>query len=172
MKNVFKKSTIVILVVVIVLAAFYTWLFATPISYGMGYHNVSVFEEETFESTMTFYRDGTVVVHSTNFEEVFQSRYYYQDGYVFFTMAETEEDYALEIAAIQENFEEAVRTPFYADKINAFRMVAEEDDGYATTYNCTPKMILVVAGGFVGCMVIAFVCVAQVHNRKAKRKEM
>ena len=51
-----------------------------------------------------------------------KSRYYYKDGYVFFTLAQTDEGYKKEIISINENFDEAIKTPFYADKINSFQL--------------------------------------------------
>ena len=164
-----KKPTIVVFLVVIALIGFYTFLFASPISYGMGYHNVSSYEDVIFENTMTFFRDGTVIVRSTNFAEDFYARYYYKDGYVFVLLAETEEDYEKEVAQINADFDTAVATPFYANKINAFRMVAEESDGYATIYNCVPKILLAIAGSFVGAVVVVLGGVSESHSRKVKR---
>ena len=166
-----KKAAIITWVVVIALIGFYVCLFASPISYGMGYHHVSNYEDEIFECTMTFYRDGTMITSNTNFDEDFHSRYYYKDGYVFYIIVETEEAYKAEVAAIEANFDEAVATPFYADRINAFRIVGEESDGYVLIYNCLPKIIVAIVGSFAGVVVIVLGGITESHSRKAKRKE-
>ena len=169
MKN--KKSTIIILLVVIILVGFYGYMFAIPMSYGMGYHNVSAYEDEIFECTQTFYRDGTMVVRNTNFDEEYNARYYYKDGYVFYLLAQTDDEYEAEVALINENFEEAIRTPFYADKINAFRTAAVESDGYATIYNCTPQVVLSVVVGLAGLVVIVLSCLAGTHHKKINKEK-
>ena len=95
MKNLLsnKKTAIILLVASILLLGFYAYMLARPISYGMAYHNETEYEGGVFEGTMKFYSDKTMVNTNTNFEEEIESRYYYKYGYVFFTMAETDEAY-------------------------------------------------------------------------------
>ena len=143
------KTSIVLFVVTIIALGFYVYMFARPISYGMSYHNVTAYEGGVFEGTMKFHSDGSMINRNTNFEEELTSRYYYKDGYVFYTLAQTDEEYEKEVAAINENFDEAINTPFYADKINAFELVAAEADGYSTVYTCLPAIIFSVAGGVI-----------------------
>ena len=154
------KTIIILLAATIISSVFYGYMLARPVSFGMGYHNVTVYEGGTFEGTMKFYSDGTMVNRNTNFDEEIKSRYYYKDGYLFFTMAETYDEYEIEVASINENFDEAISMPFYADKINAFRLVAEEVDGYATVYTCTPAIIFAVAYGVIELMLISMISIS------------
>lgn len=161
------KTLIALLIVAIVFAGMYAYMLARPISYGMGYHNKTTYEGGIFEGTMKFYSDNTMANRNTNFEEDLKSRYYYKDGYVFFTLAETDEEYEKEVATINEDFDQAVNTPFYADEINAFRLIAAESDGYSTVYTCAPAILLAIIGGVLELALIALIC-ASLILRKAR----
>ena len=165
-----SKTAIVFLALAIVFLGLYTYMLARPISYAMGYHNESAYDGRSFEGTMKFYSDATMVNYNTNFNEEMQSRYYYKDGYVFFTMAQTDEEYEKEVATINENFDEAIKTPFYADEINAFRLVLSESDGPTMVYTCTPAIIFAVVGGVVELLFIALAAVSFVLYKKSKCK--
>lgn len=162
MKNILfnKKTAIIFLVITIIFIGFYAYMLARPISYGMSYHNKTEYDGGVFEGTMKFYSDNTMLNRNTNINQQIESRYYYKNGNVFFTLAETDEDYADEVAFINENFDEAVKMPFYADEINAFRMVATEGDGFETVYNCTSAVIFAIVGGVVILALAAFTAVA------------
>ena len=160
MKNIFSntKTSIILLVITILSLGFYTYMLARPISYGMSYHNETVYEGVTFEGTLKFYPSGKMLNENTNFETVLEDYYYYKDGYVFTLMAENEEEYEEEVAYINKNFDGAVNLPFYASKINAFNHTFEGPDGYTTTYTCTGAIIFAVVGGIVELALIGFVC--------------
>ena len=168
MKNLLsnKKTAIILLVASILLLGFYAYMLARPISYGMAYHNETEYEGGVFEGTMKFYSDKTMITGNTNFEEELESRYYYKDGYVFFTMAETDEAYDEEVDYINKNFDEARGMPFYADEINAFRLVATEGDGYITVYTCTPSIVFAIIGGIVIAALIGATCVSLILFKK------
>ena len=78
-----------------------------PMAYGTSYYHASVYEGSDFSGSFTFYPDNTMVIQNTNFAEATNSFYYYKDGYIFFTLAATEEeyeelvDYAIEIGLEQ-----------------------------------------------------------------------
>jgi hypothetical protein len=168
MKNLLsnKKTAIILLVASILLLGFYAYMLARPISYGMAYHNETEYEGGVFEGTMKFYSDKTMVNTNTNFEEEIESRYYYKYGYVFFTMAETDEAYDEEVDFINKNFDEATKMPFYADEINAFKLVVTEGDGYETTYTCTPAIVFAIIGGVVAAALIGATCVCLILFKK------
>lgn len=157
MKNILscKKTAIILLTITIISIGFYAYMLARPISYGMDYQNETVYEGETFEGTMKFYSDSTMVIRNTNFDEELKSRYYYKNGYVFFTLAETDQEYEEEIAFINKNFEEAIQMPFYSDEINAFQLVATEGDGFTTVYTCKSAIIFAVIAGVFELVLIA-----------------
>ena len=165
------KTATVLLVVTLILLGAYTYLLVRPISYGMPYRNETVYDGGTFEGVMQFQSDDTLIIRNTNFDDELQSRYYYKDGYVFFTMAETDTAYQAEIAYIDNNFEEAVNVPFYAGKINAFRQISSEADGYTTVYTCTPAIILAIAGGVVALALVALTVTSWILSLKSKSKE-
>ena len=162
-----KKTLIVLLVITIISLGFYAYMLARPIFYGMDYRAVVEYEGGVFEGTMKFKSDGTMVNKNTNFEEEMKSFYYYKDGYVFYTMASTDEDYEKEVAEINENFDEAIKTPFYADKINAFKLVAAEDDGYSTVYNCASAVLFAVIGGVIEVILIGLIFVSFIVRKKS-----
>ena len=162
------KTAIILLLVTVLFLGVYTYMLARPISYGMSYHNETVYEGLSFEGTLIFYPDGKVLVENTNFKEAFEDYYYYKDGYIFTLMAETDEEYEAEVAYINENFDEAVASPFYAAKINAFRHIAEGTDSYVTTYTCTSAIIFAVAGGVGALALIALTALSFVLSKKTK----
>jgi hypothetical protein len=141
-------------------------MIARPVSFGMAYHNETVYEGDTFKGTMKFYADGTMVNSNTNFKEEMESRYYYKGGYVFFTLAQTDEAYDEEVAFINKNFDEATKMPFYADEINAFKLVVTEGDGYETVYTCTPAIVFAIIGGVCAAALIGATCVSLILFKK------
>ncbi len=166
-----KKTAIILLIITIISIGCYAYMLAIPISYGMSYHNETVYEGGSFEGTMRFYYGGTMVNSNTNFDEEIKSRYYYKDGYVFFTLAETDKEYEEEIASINENFDEAIKMPFYADEINSFKLVASEGDGYTTVYTCMSAIVFAILGGviesiFIGLAAVSFIlCKKSICNK-------
>ena len=168
MKNILSntKTAIILLVITILSLGFYTYMLARPISYGMSYHNETVYDGGTFEGTLKFYPNGKLLNENTNFEKVLEDSYYYKDGYVFLLMAQTDAAKESEIAYINENFDEAVALPFYAAKINAFRQTNVGPDGYATTYTCTGAIIFAIVGGIVELALIGFVCASFLLSKK------
>ena len=170
MKNILscKKTSIILFIITIISIGLYTYMIARPVSYGMAYHNETAYEGGTFEGTMKFHADGTMVNSNTNFNQEMQSRYYYKDGYVFFTLAQTDEEYKKEIASINENFDEAIKMPFYADEINSFQLIATEGDGFTTVYTCKPAIVFAVVGGVVELALIALTFAAVLLSKKKR----
>ena len=157
-----KATAAILAAFTLALVLFSVQIYARPISYGMSYEIVTEYEGEVFEGKLKYYPDGTVVNINTNYEEEMTFYYYYKDGYVFSLVAENEEEYEKEVAAIDENFEMAVRSPFYAAKINVFRQVNEGVDGYTTVYTCHSAITLAVIFGalevvFLGLSILSFV---------------
>ena len=173
MKKVFSstKTAIILLLVTVLCIGFYAYMIARPISYGMSYHNKIVYEGEPFEGTLTFYSNGKVLNENSNFDEPLEMYYYYKDGYVFNLMAGTDEEYKAEVAYINDNFDEAVATPFYATKINAFKQVAVGMDENVTTYTCTGAIIFAIVGGIGALILIALTTMSFVLSKKAKNKK-
>ena len=81
-------------------------------------------------------------------------------------MAQTDAAKESEIAYINENFDEAVASPFYAAKINAFRQTNVGPDGYATTYTCTGAIIFAIAFGILELALIGFTCASFILCKK------
>ena len=155
-----KKTAIALLIATVILLGFYVYMLARPISYGLAYHNKSEYAGGVFEGTMKFYSDETMTNSNTNFYDELESRYYYKDGYVFFTMADTDEKYEEEVDFINKNFDEAIKMPFYADEINAFRVVATEGDGFETVYTCTPAIVFAITVGIAIAALIGLTSVS------------
>lgn len=162
------KISMILLVASVILLGGYVYMLIRPISYGMNYCNESKYEDELFQGVMKFYSDGTMVNRNSNFDEEIKSRYYYKDGYVFCSMATADEAYEKEVDFINENFDVAVASPFYASKINAFRQTFEGLDGYAVTYTCTGAIIFAIIGGIVEFVLIALTAVSFVFSKKSK----
>ena len=168
------KTAIILLIIAAILLGVCICVAVRPISYGLGYYNKSTYAGREFQGVMKFNADNTMTNRNTNFDIEMKSYYYYKDGYIFYTLAETDKEYAEEVKWIDENFAEASATPFYASKINAFKIVAvgiDDADGYDTSYTCIPVIIFVVACGVVDLVLIGLACVSFVLSKKAKYKE-
>lgn len=144
-----------------------------PMSYGTNYYHASFYEGDDFQGSMIFYPDNTMTVRNTNFDEEVKFLYYYKNGYIFFTLATTEAEYKAEVAAIDEDFEKAVNTPFYASKINAFALTSEGLDDYATVYLCQISIMMAVVLGVAELVLIgvsiAFACRYKKFEESANR---
>ena len=173
MKNILSKTktAIILLIVTVLLLGSYIWIVANPVTYGMKYRNETVYEGEVFKGSLKYSPDGKVISENTNFDEPFEMYYYYKDGYVFNLMATNDEEYEAEVAYINENFDEAVASPFYAVKTNAFKQVAAGMDEDATTYTCTGAIVFAVAGGVVVLALIALTGSSFSLSKKAKGKK-
>ena len=166
-----KKIAVICLVVAVLVLAINIYLIARPISYEWGYYAEDEYQGVQFGGAMKFNPDGTMVLRNSNHGREMKSYYYYKDGYIFFTIAETDEAYEEEVAYINKNFEEALNTPFYADKINAFRLTADGPDGYTIVYTCTRAIVFVIIGGVIELALIGLACVKLIACKKAKQEE-
>ena len=173
MKNILSKTktAIILLIVTVLLLGSYVYIIASPVTYGMKYRNETVYEGEVFKGSLKYAPDGKVISENTNFGEPFEMYYYYKDGYVFNLMAKNDEEYEAEVAYINENFDEAVATPFYAVKTNAFKQIAVGMDEDATTYTCIGAIIFAIVGGIDRLLLIALTAYSFVLSKKAKNKE-
>ena len=170
-KTTSKKVAILCIVAAVLVLAAIVFLIARPISYDWGYYAKVDYQGQPFEGAMKFSKDGTMVARNSNNGLEMDAYYYYKDGYVFFTVAQTEEEYEEEIAYINENFEEACNTPFYADKINAFQMVMSGPDGYDIAYTCTQTIVFVIIAGVIELSLIGLACLNLIACKKAKQEE-
>ena len=67
-----------------------------------------------------------------------------------------------------ENFDEAVNTPFYAFKTIAFKQVAVGTDEDVTTYTCAGAIAFAVIGGIDRLLLIALTAYSFILSKKAK----
>ena len=173
MKNILSKTktAIILLIVTVLLLGSYVYIIASPVTYGMKYRNETVYEGEVFKGSLKYSPDGKVISENTNFDEPFEMYYYYKDGYVFNLMATNDEEYEAEVAYINENFDEAVASPFYAVKTNDFKQIAVGMDEDATTYTCIGAIIFAIVGGIDRLLLIALTVSSFVLSKKAKNKE-
>ena len=173
MKNILSKTktAIILLIVTVLLLGSYIWIVANPVTYGMKYRNETVYEGEVFKGSLKYSPNGKVISENTNFDEPFEMYYYYKDGYVFNLMATNDEEYEAEVAYINENFDEAVASPFYAVKTNDFKQIAVGMDEDATTYTCIGAIIFAIVGGIDRLLLIALTVSSFVLSKKAKNKE-
>ncbi len=165
-----KITAIVLAALTVLFLGFYVYMIARPVSYGMAYTNSSVYEGETFEGRLEFSSDSTMLTKNSSFKDGFKAYYYYKNGYIFFTMAETEEEYQNEVDSIDANFEELINQPFYASEINAFRLVSVGPDGYTLTYKCNSAIVFAIVGGVVFVTLLGFSVTALALFIKAKKE--
>jgi hypothetical protein len=165
------KTAIILLIVTILLVGSYVYLLNCPIAYGMKYRNETVYEGEVFKGSLKYAPDDKVISENTNFDEPFEMYYYYKDGYVFNLVAKNDAEYEADVAAINANFDEAVATPLYAFKTNAFKQVAQGLDNDTVTYTCTGAYIFAIVGGIALLLLIALTAYSFVLSKKAKNKE-
>ena len=159
-------KTIILSIVAIVLLVVGIYAMTRPMSYGTNYYHASFYEGTDFSGSMTFFPDNTMLIRNTNFEEELTCFYYYKNGYVFFTLAETE----AELAAINQDFEAAVNSPFYASKINAFRLTSEGLDGYTSVYLCQSSVTMAVILGAIELALIGFAIAPVIRRKKEYSK--
>ena len=164
-----KITAVILAVLTIVSLCFYVMMLAKPITYGQPYYHASVYEGDDFSGTLTFYPDNTMLVENTTFVEPMKSYYYLKDGYLFFTLAETQEEYDAEVAMIDENFEEAVSAPFYAAKLNAFQLTAEGLDEYDSFYYCKYTISLAIAWGIAQLVLVGLSWAFVLRCKKIKQ---
>lgn len=174
MKNILSKTktAIILLIVTVLLIGSYVYLLTCPIAYGIEYRNETVYEGEVFKGSLKYSPNGKVISENTNFDEALEMYYYYKDGCVFNLVAKNDAEYEAEVAAINANFDEAVATPLYAVKTNAFKQVPvgfEDDDD--TIYTCTGAIIFAIVGGIDRLLLIALTAYSFVLSKKAKNKE-
>lgn len=168
----YKKTAIIFLAIAVLLLGVYVYMLARPISYGMKYHNETVYEGQKFVSDIKFNSDKTMTVTNAAYEDGQDFRYYYKNGYIFNLMAQTDEEYEIEVEAINKDFESAVNTPFYASKINAFKLTNKSDDGSSIGYTCKPAIVIAVVGGVLEVALIGFglasliVCIKSKKNKE------
>lgn len=165
------RKKVLILVAAIVLLVIGIYGMTRPIFYGASYYHASFYDGNDFNGTMKFYTDNTVVIRNTNFDEEIKSFYYYKNGYVFFCSAQTEEEYKAEVAVIDADFEKAVNSPFYASKINVFKLTSEGPDGYKSIYLCQNSMMMAVVCGAIELTLVGFYIASAAHCKKDKCKE-
>ena len=173
MKNILSKTktAIILLIVTVLLLGSYVCIVTNPITYGMKYRNESVYDGVVFKGSLKYSLNGKVISENTNFDEPLEMYYYCKDGYVFNLMATNDEEYESEVAYINENFDEASSTPFYAFKTNAFKQVVVGMDEDVTTYTCTGAIIFAIVGGIACLSLIALTAYSFVLLKKAKNKE-
>ena len=173
MKNILSKTktAIILLIVTVLLLGSYVYIIASPVTYGMKYRNETVYEGEVFKGSLKYSPDGKVISENTNFDIPLEMYYYYKDGYVFNLVAKNDEEYKAEVAAINASFDEAVATPLYAFKTNAFKPVAQGFDNDVMTYTCQGAIIFAIVGGIDRLLLIALTVYSFVLSKKAKNKE-
>lgn len=166
------KKALILSVVAILLLAVGIFGMTSPMAYGTPYQHTSYYEGDDFSGSMIFYPDNTMVVRNTNFEEDMKFFYYYKDGYIFFTMSETKADYYKEVEAINEDFEGAINTPFYASKITAFKLTSTGLEGdYDTVYVCQNSMMMAVAWGAIELALVVFILISIARHKKRTHEE-
>ena len=163
------KTLIVLLVVTVLSLGFYVYMLIRPVSYGMGYTNVTEYEGDVFKGTMKFKANGKMLNSNTNFDQVLKSRYFYFNGYVFYLASDTDEKCAEEIELIKKDFNNAIVVPFYSDEVNAFRLVASEGDGYSTVYTCKGAIAFAVVFGVIEVALLGLTSMVLVLYKKNKK---
>ena len=166
-----KKVVVVLMVLTIISFVFYEYMIARPISYGMSYYTSTEYEGEVFKSAVVFHSDGTMVTKNTTFETEIRSYYYNKGGYHFLLSAQTEDAFTEEKEWIDANFEEALAMPFYAYKINAFKLTGEGPDGYKVVYKCYQSIVFAVAGGVFELAMISFTLTLWIARKRKKRMQ-
>lgn len=161
------KTATVLLIASFLFLGFNVYMFVRPISYGMDYECKTTYAGVKFEGKLKFNEDGKMITVNSSFKNGTESRYFCKDGYVFFLTATTDEAYESEVKEINKNFKEAIKTPFYASKINAFKLVSEGPDGYKLTYTCTSAIVLAVINSVCELALIVLTVIAFRFGKKA-----
>lgn len=162
-----KKTLTILLVITILMTAFYTYMLARPISYGMEYYVNEKVAGYDFESSIVFGRDNKLVLKNSNFDEPLENYYYYKNGYVFYATIETEEEYKAAVEEINKDWEAAINKPFFATKINAFTLTNSIED-VTVVQHCQGAKTFAIAFGVLEVCLIALTVTAFVLQKKPK----
>ena len=165
------KTAVILLIVTLISLGFYVYMIARPISYGMAYTTETLYDDEIFEGKVVFTPDNRMAISNSTFDFEMEYPYYYKNGYAFMVLATTDEEYEAEVKNINENFEEALNTPFYACKVNAFKYIPASMDEYTMAYTCVPAIIFAVVGGIAEAALVALTCVSLALSKKSKSEE-
>ena len=165
-----RVASLILAVIAAVLLVAGIYGMTRPMSYGSEYYHASFYEGEDFNGSMVFYADNTMVIRNTNLDEEYKSYHYYKDGYIFFTLAQTEKEYREEVAAIEADFEGAVDAPFYASRINVFRLSSVGPDGFRSVYACQVSIMMLVIWGAVELALIGSAISLATRSKKQNMK--
>ena len=86
------KTAIILVLITVILSGFYAYMLARPVSYGWRYYNETVYEGVQGEGYLTFDRNGTVQIKTSNFDETLEYYYFHTNGYLFVLNAKTEDE--------------------------------------------------------------------------------
>ena len=159
--------TLIALSLVLVIAiGFYVYMISRPISYGKEYSAETTYGGVSIDATMVFDEDGNLKIKDTNLNQEISYRYYYKDGYVFYLDSLTNEE--KEIESINKNFDDAIKTPYYADKINSFELVSGADGAYETVYTCSFAITLTIIIISSGLLLLGLIVASLIFRKKLK----
>ena len=161
-----RIKALILAVIAIVLLVVVIYGTSSPMSYGCDYYHAAFYEGEDFNGTMAFYSDNTMVIRNTNLDEDYKAYYYYKNGYIFFILVQTEAEYQEEVAAINADFEGAVNAPFYASKINPFKLSSEGPDGFTSVYICQSAVMMAVVWCAIELALIGFAIASVIRGKK------
>ena len=164
-----KLTALILPVITILSLALYVRMLTRPISYGMEYYSNAPVAGFEFESSTIFHRGNKVTVENSNFDRPQEYYYYYKDGYVFLCFAMTDEEYRVEVDEINANWEEALSTPFYAAKINAFSCTDSSPE-VVSTQVCRGAKIFAAAFGLVEVCLAGLTAAAFIYRKKQSSK--
>lgn len=164
-----KVTSIVLIILSALVLAALIFVATRPVSYGMEYRMETVYEGYEFEGTIIFEKDGYMTSSNSNFEEEREYRYYLKDGYYFFMSATADEEYDAEVEYINNNFDEALNTPFYAEKINAFKIIDGIEDDLDAEYICKSAIVLAISLAIACFVLIALSVLTVIMCKKSKQ---
>ena len=165
------KIALALLIVTAITLGLYAYMLLRPVSHGMRYTAETEYLGETYTSTTVFRADNTSVTTSNSIDIELESFYFVKGGYLFLTYATTEEEYREEVEYIKENFEQAKEIPFYASRVNAFKLVNVAPDGFSTVYKCDTAVVLAILFGVVELMLIALTAISLVLSKRARAND-
>ena len=171
MKKILSKATypIILLVIAALFLAFYVYMIARPISYGMEYHFKGTVLGYEFETTTVFKTNNKALFINESLEEPQESYYYYhKGGWIFMCYAANEEEYLAEVERIKADLEGTQASEMYAFRISAFSYsYGDPADGSEVVQTCAFAKNFAVVGALVELFLIAITAVAFTRRKKA-----
>lgn len=161
-----KLTSLILSIISLAFLIFYLVMLIRPISYGMEYQITYELNNEEYQTSVFFSKDNKISIIDNKTNVTTEAYYYVTKGYLFRCNAQNEEQYYQEVEYINNNFTEAVLTPLYPTRINAFNWSYGNDyDFTKVVYTCNDLISFSIFAGIFELLLIAITATCYIFSR-------